>query len=51
MNTYVKAYTDVAHRSMKHECQMYLYQNCSCEDGDDQGDDFNKEFASDKIRE
>ena len=31
--------------SMEYEYQMYLYQKCNCEHGDDQGDDFNKEYC------
>lgn len=45
MDTYVKAYAEAARRSMEYECQMYLYQKCNCQDGDDQGDDFNKEYC------
>lgn len=45
MDTYVKAYSEASRRAIEYECNIYLYNKCDCEDGDDRGDDFNKEYC------
>lgn len=45
MNTYMKAYSEASKRAIDYDCKTYLYNKCDCEDGDDRGDDFNKEYC------
>lgn len=45
VDTYVQAYTEVQKRQDEYLCQQYLYKHCDCEESDDKGDDFNKEYC------
>ena len=45
VDTYVSAYTQAQRRQDEYVCQTYLYKHCDCQDGDDKGEDFNRDYC------
>lgn len=45
LDTFVNAYFEYQQRSDEYECELYLQNNCDCEDDGNQGDDFNAEMC------
>ena len=43
LNTFVNAYYEFQQRQEEYECELFLENNCNCEDDGNQGDDFNAE--------
>lgn len=44
-STFIYTYYEAARQVIEYNCQKYLAASCNCVEGDDQGDDFNKEYC------
>eukprot|EP00566_Odontella_aurita_P010696 CAMPEP_0113573880 /NCGR_PEP_ID=MMETSP0015_2-20120614/26853_1 /TAXON_ID=2838 /ORGANISM="Odontella" /LENGTH=410 /DNA_ID=CAMNT_0000476987 /DNA_START=144 /DNA_END=1376 /DNA_ORIENTATION=- /assembly_acc=CAM_ASM_000160 len=45
LSIFAQAYYESKRRAQEQKCEMYLWKNCDCDDGDDKGDDFNEEYC------
>ena len=43
--TFAKTYVEGQRRAEEYKCQMYMYENCNCQENDDQDDGFNREYC------
>ena len=45
LETFAKTFVEGQRRSEEFVCQNYMYENCDCQETDDKGDDFNREYC------
>jgi len=43
--SFAEAYVEGQKRSQEYTCQMYMYENCDCQETDDKDDGFDKEYC------
>jgi len=43
--TFAKTYVEGQKRAREYQCQMYMYENCDCQETDDKDDSFDKEYC------
>jgi len=45
LETFAKTYVEGQRRKRDWECETYMWENCDCQETDDKGDDFNREYC------
>lgn len=45
LETFAQAFIEGQKRALESQCEMYMYENCDCQDSDDKGDDFDKDYC------
>jgi len=45
MATFTKGFAQSEKRAEEYKCQMYMYKHCDCQESDDRGDDWNREYC------
>lgn len=43
--TFAQAHVEGARRSEEYQCQMYVYENCDCQETDDKDDNFDRDYC------